>query len=61
MLSLRTNYRRARQIKAELDQLAIDKHEAEVAGRLDKAETICEEMDCLNHEFFLTGASEYDL
>jgi hypothetical protein len=62
MTALRPNYRRAREIKAELDQLAIDRDEAEKAGKLDLRDDILDEMDALETEFFRTGVtSEYEL
>lgn len=62
MRTLRPNYRRARELKADLDQLAIDREEAEKAGNLDQADEIRAEMDDARHQMFLTGVtSEYDL
>lgn len=59
--ALRPNYRRAREIQAQRNQLAIDIETAEREGRSEEADLLMEDMDALDHEFFLTGAQEYDL
>ena len=56
------NYRRAREIKSELDELAIDYEAACAAGNFSEAQDLKEARWELENALFLTGVtSEYDL
>ena len=58
----RRNYRRAREIKSEIDDQMAEKEEAERAGNFSQVADLIEGINDLNHAFFLTGVtSEYDL
>lgn len=59
---LRPNYRRAREIKSEMDDLMTDKEAAERAGNFSQVQDINEAIHELQHALFMTGVtSEYDL
>lgn len=59
---LRPNYRRAREIKAEIDDLLVEKEAAERAGNFSQVADLTEAINDLTHAFYLTGVtSEYDL
>ena len=59
---LRPNYRRARDIKAEMEDLMIEKEDAERAGNFGEVADLLDSIQELQHALFLTGVtSEYDL
>lgn len=60
--ALRPNYRRAREIKADLDELRLELERAEEAGNFSQAQDLLEAIQEQERAFFLTGvSSEYDL
>lgn len=59
---LRPNYRRAREIKADLDDIQSEIEAAEAKGDFSRVQDLKESLHELQHAFFLTGVtSEYDL
>lgn len=59
---LRPNYRRAREIKADMDDVQSDIEAAEARGDFSEVQDLKESQRELQHAFFLTGvSSEYDL
>lgn len=62
MSALRPNYRVARQLKAEMDELSILYDEACKAGNFSQAQDIRETLEDMEQQFHLTGiSSEYEL
>lgn len=59
---LRPNYRRARELKAAMDDLRIDYERASDMGNFSEAQDIKDALHDMEHAYFLTGVtSEYDL
>lgn len=60
--ALRPNYRRAREIKAQMDDIQGEYDQAFEAGNFSQAMDLKESLQELEREWFLTGvSSEYDL
>lgn len=59
---LRPNYRRAREIKADLDELRLELERAEEAGNFSQAQDLLEAIKEQERALFMTGLnSEYEL
>lgn len=59
---LRPNYRRARELKSEMDDVQSAIEAAESAGNFSLVADMKDSLHEMQHAFFLTGvASEYDL
>ncbi len=62
MSALRPNYRRARELKSEMDDVQNDIEAAERAGNFNQVLDLKEMLHEMQHELFLTGVtSEYEL
>lgn len=62
MTALRPNYRLARELKAEIDEVRIAIEEAEKAGNFSQAQDLKESLHDMEHAMWMTGVgSEYDL
>jgi hypothetical protein len=60
--ALRPNYRRAREIKADMDDIMNDIESAEKEGAFSRVADLKDSLHELQHAMFLTGvSSEYDL
>ena len=59
---LRPNYRRAREIKADIDDIILEIENAEKEGAFSRVADLKDSLHELQHAMFLTGvSSEYDL
>ena len=59
---LRPNYRRARELTSEIEDVMADKEVAEAAGNFSQVQDLNDLLHELQHALFLTGVtSEYDL
>lgn len=62
MSALRPNYRLARELKAEIDEVRIAMEEAEKAGNFSQVQDLKESLHDMEHAMWMTGVgSEYDL
>lgn len=58
---LRPNYRRAREIKADIEDIMTEMEVAEARGDFSTVQDLKDSLHDLQHSLFLTGvASEYD-
>ena len=59
---LRPNYRRARELKSEMDEVRLEIEAAEKEGAFSLVQDLTESLNDMQHAFFLTGVtSEYEL
>lgn len=59
---LRPNYRRARELKADMDEIALEIEQAEAAGSFSTVADLRDSLHEMQHLLFLTGVtSEYEL
>ncbi len=61
-MSLRPNYRRARELKSEMDEVRLEIEAAEKEGAFSLVQDLTESLNEMQHALFLTGVtSEYEL
>ena len=59
---LRPNYRRARELKSEMDEVRLEIEAAEKEGAFSLVQDLTESLNDMQHAFFLTVVtSEYEL